>query len=49
LVLGGYAVFLLFVFHLRVVLYEEPVLARMFGKDWEQYRAKVNRWWPGLP
>jgi len=49
LVLGGYAVFLLFVFHLRVVLYEEPVLARLFGKDWEQYRAKVNRWWPGLP
>jgi protein-S-isoprenylcysteine O-methyltransferase Ste14 len=41
-----YAVLLAIGFHLRVILYEEPTLARLFGADWEQYRTKVNRWWP---
>jgi protein-S-isoprenylcysteine O-methyltransferase Ste14 len=34
-------------FHLRVIFYEEPTLARQFGDEWIQYRATVNRWLPG--
>lgn len=33
-------------FHLRVIFYEEPTLARQFGNEWTQYRAIVNRWLP---
>lgn len=33
-------------FHLRVIFYEEPTLARQFGNEWTQYRATVNRWLP---
>jgi protein-S-isoprenylcysteine O-methyltransferase Ste14 len=35
-------------FHLRVVFYEEPLLARQFGPVWTQYSATVNRWLPKL-
>lgn len=31
-------------FHLRVVIGEEPWLARTHGEDWQAYRAKVPRW-----
>jgi protein-S-isoprenylcysteine O-methyltransferase Ste14 len=31
-------------FHLRVVLGEEPWLARRYGDEWERYRAGVPRW-----
>ena len=31
-------------FHLRVVFYEEPVLKRMFGAAFDDYRAAVPRW-----
>jgi protein-S-isoprenylcysteine O-methyltransferase Ste14 len=31
-------------FHLRVILAEEPWLARTFGDAWEQYRSRVPRW-----
>ena len=31
-------------FHLRVVLFEEPWLARRFGDEYAAYRAKVPRW-----
>ena len=31
-------------FHLRVVLYEEPWLARTHGTAWDKYRARVRRW-----
>ena len=41
---GAFAV----AFHLRIVLYEEPTLARQFGSEWTQYCASVNRWLPGL-
>ena len=34
------------VFHLRVIVYEEPRLNRQFGPDWDQYRARVPRWIP---
>ena len=33
-------------FHLRVIFYEEPTLARQFGSEWTKYRATVNRWLP---
>ena len=32
------------IFHLRVLLYEEPWLARSFPAEWEGYRTKVKRW-----
>lgn len=32
------------VFHLRVVISEEPWLARTHGEDWKRYRASVPRW-----
>jgi len=47
--LAGYAVFLAIAFHLRVLLYEEPVLKKQFGEEWAGYAATVPRWWPGLP
>jgi protein-S-isoprenylcysteine O-methyltransferase Ste14 len=31
-------------FHLRVVLAEEPWLARTFGDEWARYKARVPRW-----
>jgi protein-S-isoprenylcysteine O-methyltransferase Ste14 len=44
--LAIYAALLAIGFHLRVVLYEEPVLQSQFGDDWTRYRAGVNRWLP---
>lgn len=35
---------ILVIFHLRVVLYEEIEMERLFGKEWETYRAAVPRW-----
>ena len=45
--LAAYTGALVVAFHLRVVLYEEPTLARQFGSEWTQYCASVNRWLPG--
>jgi len=42
--LFGYAVVFLLVTHAFVVLYEEPTLTRLFGADYEAYRARVGRW-----
>ncbi len=42
--LALYAVAVLGAFHLRVVLHEEPRLARTFGDAWRQYRTRVSRW-----
>jgi len=39
-----YAVVVALAFHLRVVLGEEPWLARTYGRDWEQYASRVPRW-----
>jgi protein-S-isoprenylcysteine O-methyltransferase Ste14 len=47
--LAAYAGVLAIAFHLRVILYEEPTLARKFGVDWTQYRTSVNRWVPKPP
>lgn len=35
-------------FHLFVVLHEEPGLSRQFGAEYEDYRARVGRWVPRL-
>jgi len=42
--LALYAVVVLVAFHLRIVLHEEPWLARTFGNSWIQYRKRVSRW-----
>ena len=39
-----YALFMAIAFHLRVVLGEEPWLARTHGDAWDRYRAAVPRW-----
>jgi protein-S-isoprenylcysteine O-methyltransferase Ste14 len=40
----GYAIVIALAFHLRVVLAEEPWLARTHGDDWRQYASRVPRW-----
>jgi len=42
--LAIYAVAIATAFHLRVVYYEEPLLARMHPDAWTGYRARVSRW-----
>ena len=39
-----YAVVVAAAFHLRVLVHEEPSLARSFGDRWDAYRATVPRW-----
>jgi protein-S-isoprenylcysteine O-methyltransferase Ste14 len=34
--------------HLFVVLYEEPVLRRAFGTEYDSYCRQVGRWWPRI-
>jgi protein-S-isoprenylcysteine O-methyltransferase Ste14 len=36
-------------FHLRVLLHEEPWLARSFPDEWAAYRRRVPRWLVRLP
>lgn len=47
-ILLAYAAALWAVFHLFVVMYEEPTLRRTFGPSYDDYRAAVRRWWPRL-
>lgn len=35
-------------FHLRVVIHEEPHLLNSFGEEYEDYRSRTNRWFPGM-
>jgi protein-S-isoprenylcysteine O-methyltransferase Ste14 len=42
--LALYAAAVAVAFHLRVLLNEEPFLARTHGDAWQQYRARVRRW-----
>jgi len=35
-------------FHLMVLIYEEPHLRRVFGREYEEYCARINRWLPRL-
>jgi protein-S-isoprenylcysteine O-methyltransferase Ste14 len=44
--IGVYLVSVALVFHVRVLTYEEPVLSRMFGQEWQNYRDSVPRWLP---
>jgi protein-S-isoprenylcysteine O-methyltransferase Ste14 len=46
--LWAYAACIAVAFHLRVVLGEEPWLARTHGAEWQAYAARVPRWF-GLP
>ena len=46
--LAAWAMAAAVVFHVRVMSYEEPTLARTFGASWETYRARVPRWLPRL-
>jgi protein-S-isoprenylcysteine O-methyltransferase Ste14 len=39
-----YAVVIFVLFHLFVVIYEEPALESKFGESYRAYRAKVPRW-----
>lgn len=39
-----YAACVLIAFHLRIVLAEEPWLARTFGDEWQIYKQRVPRW-----
>jgi protein-S-isoprenylcysteine O-methyltransferase Ste14 len=39
-----YTVLFLCGFYLRVILFEEPWAARQFGAQWQEYRARVPRW-----
>lgn len=45
-VLGVYGLFCALAVHLRVLYYEEPTLARLFGAEWEQYMSNTPRWLP---
>jgi len=44
----AYAAALAVVFHLFVLLYEEPTLRRQFGAEYEAYCRNVPRWLPRL-
>lgn len=46
--LAFYALIVWLVFHVFVVLYEEPHLRDAFGADYETYREAVPRWVPRL-
>lgn len=40
----GYAVLIPLIFHLRVVIYEEKQMERLFGREWAAYRNAIPRW-----
>jgi protein-S-isoprenylcysteine O-methyltransferase Ste14 len=42
----AYGALLLVLFHLRVLLYEEPRLRRNFGPSYDEYSRSVPRWLP---
>jgi len=44
----GYGFGVWLVFHLFVLLYEEPALQAKHGSEYAAYRAAVRRWWPRL-
>jgi protein-S-isoprenylcysteine O-methyltransferase Ste14 len=45
----AYALFMAVVFHIRVVAFEEPTLARLYGDEWQRYKSAVPRWLVRLP
>jgi protein-S-isoprenylcysteine O-methyltransferase Ste14 len=44
----GYATVVFFLFHLFVVIHEEPILKRKFGESYANYRVTVPRWIPSF-
>jgi len=44
--LAMYAAAAWLAFHLFIVRYEEPHLARTFGAEYDDYRSRTGRWWP---
>jgi protein-S-isoprenylcysteine O-methyltransferase Ste14 len=44
----GYAGLFFLATHLFVLGYEEPVLRRTFGPEYEAYCRQVRRWWPRM-
>jgi protein-S-isoprenylcysteine O-methyltransferase Ste14 len=45
-VLLQYGVLLWLLFHVFVIVYEEPRLGSQFGASYEAYYRNVRRWWP---
>jgi protein-S-isoprenylcysteine O-methyltransferase Ste14 len=45
-VLGGFTLAFWLATAAFVLFYEEPVLSRTFGPEYETYRSNVGRWWP---
>ena len=43
-----YALCVAAVFHVWVLIYEEPALKKQFGEEYERYKASVPRWIPKL-
>jgi protein-S-isoprenylcysteine O-methyltransferase Ste14 len=43
-----YAAAVALAFHLRVLIYEEPKLTELFGRDFLDYRQRVSRWIPRI-
>ena len=43
-----YSLIVLLLFHLFIILYEEPTLKDKFGDSYEQYVGSVPRWWPDI-
>jgi protein-S-isoprenylcysteine O-methyltransferase Ste14 len=44
--LAGFTILFLLIVHSFVMLYEERVLRRQFGADYDDYCARVSRWKP---
>ncbi len=40
----AYTILIVVIFHLRIVLGEEPWLAQTYGTEWESYCRRVPRW-----
>jgi protein-S-isoprenylcysteine O-methyltransferase Ste14 len=49
LALLAYAAIVAFVFHVFVIVYEEPTLRRTFGAEYDAYCRRVPRWLPRPP
>jgi protein-S-isoprenylcysteine O-methyltransferase Ste14 len=47
-VLLRYAAVVWLLFHVFVLLYEEPTLRWKYGAAYDEYRAHVRRWWPRI-
>ena len=48
ILIAVYYFILLSGFHLRVILYEEPRLSKLFDTEWKLYSSSVPRWIPKI-